>query len=284
MLDIACDIARHYYVTHGTLMRGNPEVILGTENFSQRKNNPDDRPHDLPIRYFVNAETKYFDEPGQRRAQVILKMPVRAFDSNTYLSTLYILFHECIAHTFRAITCTATPRSGTKDEDRFLEGWMDWISFKILERILNGNGRSALLRNLKFLLDRLDRADRFHQARVAVETPASSEPPSQFASDRATGRRAAMKVLKLFENRPEECPRPWEKFLQMSFDLNMMSSFDEKQRQSFVGVLDYLDEDDTALDVSDEHYELALILTKYLVDNNLQALIDSVVALHAQWV
>src|SRR5262249_6807929 len=149
MFEIAHQIARYYYRAHG--MTGNPKVIFGTENFSPKR-----PPHDLPVRFFINGETKYLDQPGQMRAKVVLTIPVRAFDTNTYLSPLYILFHECIVHSFRAVT-SATARRGTKDEDRFLEGWMDWISFELLSELLNGNWPIRRRWNLRFLLARQDR-------------------------------------------------------------------------------------------------------------------------------
>jgi hypothetical protein len=268
MFDIAHAIARHYYRKYGTLMSGNPEVVFGTENFSQSK--PDVRPHDLPVRFFVNGETKYFDQPPEMHAKVVLKIPVRAFDTNTYLSTLYILFHECIVHAFRAIFPKAS-RSGTKDEDRFVEGWMDWISFEILSKVLNGDWPILRRWNLSFLRARQDRALRFHVARIDPD----SEFCSKFASSRATGRSAAIKVSNFFKS---ACSKPWEKFLQMSFDLNMMSDFDEGKRESFVTVLDFLE------DFPEEHEIIANLLTKYLQTNDLQALINSVVPLESQFI
>jgi hypothetical protein len=268
MFDIANAIARHYYFRYGTSMDGNPEVFFGTENFSHSQSKPDVKPHDLPVRFFVNGETMYFDQPGQMRAKVVLKIPVRAFDTNTYLSTLYILFHECIVHAFRAINPEAS-RTGTKDEDRFVEGWMDWISFEILTQVLNGDWPILRRWNLSFLRARQDRALRFHMARIDPESS------SKFASSRATGRSAAIKVSNFFKS---ACPKPWEKFLQMSFDLNMMSDFDEATRESFVTVLDFLE------DFPEEHKIIADLLTKYLQTNDLPALINSVVPLESQFI
>jgi hypothetical protein len=275
MFDIAHEIARHYYVAHG--MSENPEVIFGTQNFCQRE--PHVTPHGLPVPYFVDGETKYMDEAGQMRARVVLKIPVRAFDIDTYLSTLYVLFHECIVHAFRCITSGA-PRRGTKDADRFLEGWMDWISFEILKRILGGMWPISRPRTLKYLTERLHRATRFHEARFVVNTPSGSESISRLASGRETGRKAAIKVHNLFQNRGADA---WEKVLKMSLELNMMSSFDSDKREAFVSVLDFLQDDDNAKDLPPEHDIVAGIVTKYLLDNDLQDLINSAMQLESEW-
>ncbi|MEK6336954.1 MAG: hypothetical protein AABM67_18680 [Acidobacteriota bacterium] len=280
MFDIAHNVGRHYYVTRGTLMTGNPDVVFATEKFSQK--NPHHKPHDLPVDYFINGETVYADTPGLTRARVVLKVPVEAFDTNTYLSTLYILFHECIVHAFHAITSTAQTRVGPKPEDRFVEGWMDWVSYEVLNEVLSGTGLVKAPVNLRFLRQRRDRAFDFHLARVKCQGP-SMAPFSQLASQRATGKSAATKVLDLFKNRPKDCTDPWKKFLQLSFDLNMMSDFDEDQRETFVTMLDFLEDDDRAPDLSPQHNILAGIVTNYLRNNNIRRFIDSVLALKTRW-
>jgi len=207
-------------------------------------------------------------------------IPAEKFDIPAYLSSLYALFHECLAHAFHAITPKLSKRAGVLPEDRFVEGWMDWVAMKVLEEVLDGTGLVNLPSSLRFLPQRRDHAQDLHRAR----TKTTGTEISELACQLSTGRSAAMKVFEILKNRGAECPDPWSSFLQLSFDLNMMSDFTEDQRESFVTTLDFLEENDHQVQPNPRHYMLAGIITKYLRNKDIRQFIDSVIELKSKWV
>ncbi|MFZ0749468.1 MAG: hypothetical protein WAM70_08930 [Pyrinomonadaceae bacterium] len=269
MFEIAHHTARHYYTTVGTIMPGNPDVFLATEPWPGK-------PHDFPVDYYVNGLTSYVDSPGKTQARVSLIIPAELFDTATYLSTLSVLFHECIVHAFHALNPPVI-RVGPKPEDRFIEGWMDWISHQVLVEVLGGTGQVGQP-SFGFLNLRRAHAEDFHNARIRYWDSA----PAALARERYTGRSVAEKVLNVLKSRRDLSADPWHKFLQMSFDLNMMSNFDHNQRQIFVRVLDFLD-DDRQDNASPRHQILSGIISNYLRHNNLSDFVDQILRLKPQW-
>ena len=265
MFELARDIAVHYYKTYGTLMSGNPEVVFVTRY-------ENDKPHDFPVDFYVGGLTDYADSPLLTRARVALLIQSEHFDTATYLSSLYALFHECFVHAFQGITPKIPKRTAAKPEERFTEGWMDWVAIKVLEKVLDGEA-SVPFSNLRFIPEKRAHAQDFHRARIKT----TGAQISQYAGQLSNGAKTAEKVLRVFENYPKPGFDPWRSFLQLSFDLNMMSDFTADQRDNLVGALQYLEEN------RQRHTILCRKITKYLVDNNLREFIDAMQQLKTTW-
>jgi len=278
MFEFAETTARHYYSTIGTQMQGDPEVVFASEAWPvpEEPGVPALKPHDFPVEYYVNGLTSYEDSASQTLARVSLIIPAEMFNTVTYLSTCYVLFHECLVHAFHALNPRVI-RVGPKPQDRFIEGWMDWISYKVLAQVLEGVGEVSPP-PLRFLNLRREHAQDFHKARVRYWDPA----PATLARDRYAGKNVAKKVFAVFKSRPDLCRDPWREFLRTSFDLNMMSSFDNDQREAFVRLFNFLD-DDPLDPPSPRHNILTGIISNYLRYKNLPGLVDQVLALKPQW-
>src|SRR5262249_34234523 len=110
---------------------------------------------------------KYCDITSKPHSRIIFHVCVKDFDSMTFMAFPYVMFHECIAHAFHGIYPQNQERKSSKPSDRFSEGWMDWVSYKIIEEILSSYGPAAELRGeIAFPNERLLRAQNFHQSRI----------------------------------------------------------------------------------------------------------------------
>lgn len=272
MFEVAHTVARHYYTTYGSLPLGNAQVVFDTKY-------ENDKPHDFPIEIYVGGLTVFDDSPSQTLARVVLVIPAEHFDTAAYLSSLYVLFHECFAHVFQDITPKLPERDEVlpEDSDRFTEGWMDWVAYEVFEQVLKGAGLVSLS-SMRFIGSKLDHGIDFHRARVKTTGPQVSKD----AGRRDVGREAARRVYEVFKNRLE--PDPWRRFLQLSFDLNVMSDFNLYDREDFVTALRFLEENDHQAEPSVRHNILAGEITKYLKHNDIREFIDSVLRLKKKWV
>ena len=95
MFDAAEGAARAYYRRFSTIFsKFSPlvEVVLSTRACNGK-------PHEFPVPYQVSGAT-FFDDHDTWKTHVFLDLWVKAFDWETYMSCLYVLFHECICHAF----------------------------------------------------------------------------------------------------------------------------------------------------------------------------------------
>jgi hypothetical protein len=274
MFDLALLVSRAYYTHYGTLLNEDtaPEVVFSTHPSPSK-------PHDLPVDYFINGAVWYEDQPDRNRSRVEFILPAELFDRPTYLSALYIPFHECIAHAFHALTPKVERRKEANPDNRFEEGWMDWVASQVLRETIDREGLAATLQyDLPHSHKRRDETQFFHLARVKTHQfnnrrkRVEGGSVSEHAYQRQTGKNAAIKLFTLLRNHPKDCPDHWERFLQISFDLNMMSDFADVS-EDFVTVIDFLEEDQELDD------KIGDTILKYLKTNDIHELIGLIVGL-----
>jgi hypothetical protein len=266
MFDLALEVALSYYATHGSLFpRENaPEVVFSTLQFESEVDS-----HNAAANRYGGGLTIYF--PTVARAQVQLHLNIQKFDLETYKSVPYLLFHECIAHAFHGIYPDPRKRVKTEPYERYVEGWMDWVAYKILEEVVKGTGREG-----QRWKDRITLRDVF-----AVSTTlhrARSNPANRGDGTRQVrlGARAAELTYEFFqelleERALEDFDDPWGSFLQLSFDLNALGGIDVKKRNAFVGMMRHLEfppeEDET-------RYLLDSLLIDYLRTRDIHTLVE----------
>ncbi|HWS87527.1 MAG TPA: hypothetical protein VN282_11220 [Pyrinomonadaceae bacterium] len=268
MFDLALEVAHSYYVTHGSLFpRENPpEVVFSTLQFESEVDS-----HNAAANRYGGGLTIYF--PIVARAQVQLHLYIQKFDLETYKSVLYLLFHECIAHAFHGIHPDPKKRVKTEPYERYAEGWMDWVAYKILEEVVKGTGPEG-----QRWQDRITLPDVF-----AVSTTlhrARSNPTNRGDGVRQIrlGARAAELTCEFFhelleEKSLENFDDPWGNFLQLSFDLNALGEIDAKKRNAFVGMMRHLEFSPKEDEI---RYPLDSLLIDYLRTRDIHTLIEEV--------
>jgi hypothetical protein len=210
--------AREVYANNATNFNTTnlPVVAFSTSPYQ-------DTPPGVPIDCFVGGATQYLTDGMRNVSRVELRLTTKNFDRKAYLAALYILFHECMCHVYRYTHEVSEPDS------YFAEGWMDWIAYETLVRLLGSRGGSPLqLGRLGFARARLDVAGELHRSRVNTDGYGASE----FAVARATGKDAADRLLFLFERLLESQAEAWNWLLRLSLDLTL-SAYSERELNSF---------------------------------------------------
>ncbi|MGB9181584.1 MAG: hypothetical protein WCB68_20310 [Pyrinomonadaceae bacterium] len=277
MFEIAYEVAKIYYskfTTHP--LNSLPEVVFSTKHSRDMSDL-----HDLPIRYAITGSTEYCSLGEQYWSAVNLKMCIEDFDFDSYMAVPYILFHECIAHAFHGIVPSPHARKPSEPEDGFAEGWMDYVAFKIMEEVMYGKGPAKHLNSkVKFTDAHHHRSYNLYFSRVDLDIQHPYK-PSKYAIHRKSGHNAASKVHRVLERLPESYKYTWDLFLQMSFDLNMLQSFEPIQRQQFVALLNNLAKPG-GLDTP-RHCEIVPIIRKYIKTQDIDTFIKEVLGLRELW-
>jgi hypothetical protein len=86
-------------------------------------------------------------------------------------------------------------------------------------------------------------------------------------------------VFYLFQRLPESADQPWERFLRLSFDLNMLPLFEEV-RQQFVAIVEYSLPTRGQLETLNKTNQIATYFRNYLHLNDLGELVRSIVSLY----
>jgi hypothetical protein len=264
MFTLASDVAQTYYSNYAKLNPVRPDVVFATGFCNSRE-----ELHDFPIPYSVTGVTE-FPSRGQV-SRVKLRFVPASFDWDTYAANLYILFHECVCHAFHAITPTCLDRKPLPPFDTFAEGWMDWVAYKVLEEVLNGQGPAAhLVSNLNLPPDCFSRASRYHEARRDFRDPKRSK----YASFAYMGSDAAKRLLAFFEKHlyKGEAAKALEKFYRLSFDITMLRVENDTKKGAFVALVGCLPEDARPQNYTQE---MAIrILEQYIAHEDAAALLD----------
>ncbi len=212
-----------FYQRFSTLYGGSrlPEVQLSTCYYQ-------DKPHPFPIQYYVSGATRYHDSNSELLSEVRFNVFPKNFDWDSYLASYYVFLHECVCHVFQGIHTTGL-RDVTEPSDPFAEGWMDWISFTMLQDLFAA--RSGVP-STPFSEDLGQQrvAFNFHDTRLDFRRSDRSE----YSANWATGKEAAQQLLSLFARlRERGMPSSRTLLLRFSFDFNL-SAYPSKQRELFV--------------------------------------------------
>lgn len=268
MFELAHEVTLSYYATYATLFRRDapPEVVFSTLQYKSEVGS-----HNSSVNRYGGGLTVFFTTVA--RAQVQLHLNVGKFDLDTYKSVPYLLFHECLAHAFHGIYPDPKKRTKTEPYDRFTEGWMDWVAYKILEEVVKGTGREGLRWQDEITLpDVFEVSTTLHAAR---SNPANRV---EGTSQVRLGVRAAQLTCEFFATLSakrvlEELDDWWGRFLQLSFDLNVLGEMDARKRNAFVGMMRHLEfthEEDKL------RYALDSLLIDYLRTGDIHTLVEEV--------
>jgi hypothetical protein len=220
---VATNVAHLYHQKHSPSYRKRPQIVLSTTLEAVK-------PHTLNANVLVGGMTVY---SGDGSATVNLQVCVDQYNWNSYLATLYVLFHETIAHGFADLLPDAGTRRRPVDlGDEFSEGWMDFVAHRLFATFCDSEGLgSEMARDVGFLMDRAASGRQMHDSRHDIFD--SGGPSGNLNFRRNKGRRAAMKLLDLLI---KSFPDGEDTFFRISFELNLRR-LDFAQRQIFVGTI-----------------------------------------------
>jgi hypothetical protein len=93
--------------------------------------------------YFLDASTRYLDDNNTGLiSQIQLCVDPDRLDVPTFSAVFYFLFHESFCHAFeRGQTDLRVwpQREYSSPSDPFVEGWMEYVSLQVLERLLSNS-------------------------------------------------------------------------------------------------------------------------------------------------
>jgi len=221
LYDIALRSTIEAYKKYATLFSDPlPKVIFST-GFTNAK------PHDAPVECYVSGTTTYIEENAPYTRVKLICQPQK-FCRNCFFTVPYVLFHECIAHAFRAAKPTADKRGYSEPDDPFDEGWMDFCAYLVFER-----NKEAFAEN--FCTEYLRHGRDFHESRSDFYHAQRSVHSVQVA----LGMQAAQKTLEFLSRLPESANDPVGNFLRLSFDFNLWK-FTNSERRHLVACCDNL--------------------------------------------
>ena len=236
-----------------------------------------DLSHPFPNEYSISGCTTYHDEsPASLVSEVELVFNISGFNWDTHLACLYVLFHECVSHAYQGMLLQHATRRATEPRDSFAEGWMDWISLKVLEAALLADSVSVI--NLGQSCDEVAKvADTYHRSRLSFEH-FKQEKHKKDSVHWNVGVRAAQKFYKLLGILPETKESQEDLFLQISFDLNLLEC-DMHKLEIFVWNIDDYLAAEGRLPSPCQLYTIADIIRIYLKTKNIIGFMQMVIDL-----
>lgn len=277
MFNTASETSTKYYSEFTSVRPCNlPAVIFCTQHVRDSSHL-----HELSVAYAITGSTEMCVQSQQYWSEVRLKMCVPEFDFDSYMAVPYVLLHECIIHTFQDILPSCEKRDASEPDDGFMEGWMDYVTFKIMQEIIAGRGpvghfgRSGVINE-----EHGARASSLHSSRINLEATPSCK-SSQYACYRRAGTDVADKVLHVLERLPKSRYDPWRAFLQMSLNLNLVQSFTPFHRKKFVGILNNLAKRGKL--ESERQIDIVSIINHYLEHLDVTRLVEEIFKLTAVW-
>lgn len=147
-------------------------------------------------------------------ALIELRFCPAKFTGAAYLAAGYVLVHEAL-HLMEGIDAGGKRKAG-RDEDPFVEGWMDWIAFRIFEDTLSDQGVAGGPRlRIPNAAAQIERGRELHLSRYNTDKSSSKSLAYRLLS----GKRAAER-LHNFCRRHLDPGEAWRLFLAISFLLN----------------------------------------------------------------
>jgi hypothetical protein len=133
------EIARAYYRTYAAPVLDRRDVNITFSTVGS-----DDKPHQIPVEFFLTGDTVFQDVRHSAASEVMLRLCIKRFDWQTYLATLYVLLHECVCHAFTGLAANRK-RPSRVPYDGFAEGWMDYVVSLILDDLNRGEGPATAI-------------------------------------------------------------------------------------------------------------------------------------------
>jgi hypothetical protein len=185
-----------------------PEVLLSIRQYQ--------RPTTLHICRNIGGTTKYEDKGEHLVSKIELHLNVPEFDSESYFAVPYVIFHELICHAFNGVRSSYLPRQETPETDRFAEGWMDYVAYRVFNEVMEGNGLTNHVIE-DYASEYAMQGASLH--RVRQEYDRTPQVENSMRANFMIGAHAAQFFLRTLRSMfPEEAE---ELFLRISFDLNL---------------------------------------------------------------
>jgi hypothetical protein len=232
MFSLALDVAKIYYERYTGLKPQYPSVVFSTHFKTDPK-----KLHDFPVALHATGRTQYLQCGSQ--VQVQLMLAPRAFDLATFAAIPYVMFHECVAHAFTGLYPAPPASLECSAQDQFGEGWMDFVTLKIMQEVFSGQGPAApFSAKMPFRPDGIRTAETFHNARADWRASNASK-DSPYIS---VGVDAANNFLNILNNRFRiRSPHEQLAILYcMSFEINLLTDPEMTKRTAFVTMMDEL--------------------------------------------
>lgn len=178
-------------------------------SFSTNHNAPGVKAHPFQSPAQISGATRR----SAHAAEVELIFCPADFSWAAYLAAAYVLVHEAL-HVTEGIR--SETRGPAKQEDPFVEGWMDWIAFQIFDRTVRGRGpATALAPRYTFAEGHREKSAQLHAARFDADTSSDKTLSYRLLS----GKRAAERFY-VFCRRVLAKDDACQVFLKVSFLLN----------------------------------------------------------------
>jgi hypothetical protein len=217
MFDFVAEMTRANYFKFSSLYRKkehSKDMVLSTFH-------DDKKPHQFYVNYNVSGFTEFHSgREGKDISEIKLILCLKKFTPNSYLSILYVLFHECVCHAFENIIRFGERRLSFDTDHPFSEGWMDWVAFLMMKKMLGQHGSYKISKN------HIEIAEKFHKSRVDYEYQPYKDSGQQYRNIlyRAQGKQAAELMYDFIKRCMTDENKCWEKFLNISFELNITQS------------------------------------------------------------
>lgn len=181
------------------------------------------RPGSSRISFMVDGRTARVGS-GTLDADVFLILRP-GYRLRCFLATLYVLFHECVAHAFSGLPLDTEESSRSV---AFCEGWMDWIAVELLKQsLVVPFSRKVGALEIPGAIEKIrDAGERLHGER-SDEGLDESDPESAMV---AHGKEAAMALYGVFQRvQPKGSTRwdAWKQFAAFSTRVNASAAPDD---------------------------------------------------------
>jgi hypothetical protein len=224
--------------------------------------NQNGKPHQFPNNpYWISAVTRYDDNESNFVSKIIVHLSIEHFNIETYLSCLYVFMHECICHAFQGLAATGL-RTTTEPDDRFAEGWMDFLTLMLL----NGSTQHGISGAKSFFVADFEQArvgESYHKSRLDYEHPDRAKQSIRWMH----GKQTAQKLLHQLAHLPETAHSPEEAFLRLSFNLNLHPYGSNEREILLAQINKYLPLPGS--NPPKRHKDFFPIIRKYIKDNDL---------------
>jgi hypothetical protein len=161
----------------------------------------------------VTPLTRYHDGDSTRLSEVILGMGLEKFELSGLEALPYALFHEYVAHAYQGILARH-PREHAAAHDMFIEGWMDFVAYQLMLRVVARNDQ-LWPRNCE------ERAARMRARRKDYRDSRLTFEQKGRAAHLVIGDEAASRVFALFGRLYQSPEDAWNGFMEFSAALDM---------------------------------------------------------------
>ncbi len=276
IFEFSRETAVKYYQRYSSLF---DPAMVPTTTFSTCRATEGEKPHRLPIDVYVNGANR-FDAIDRSRTSVLLEICLELFDAASYLTIPYIMFHECLAHAFHAITPRPERKIVVEPHYSFEEGYMAYVAWVIMQEVLDGESRiMSLDKRIPFPSDSVFHGNNFHQARINWQHRNASNAASSLYRGEEAAKRLYLNICNLCST-DQKAKEIW---LKLSLDLNMLSDFDQvRKTQMLVTIFDKLPRHGVHHAGEEELKKSGpchSILRKYIKSENVRDFLDEMLSL-----